>query len=83
LQLTQEEVQLIRSYIKASPVTSEMTATIGVGGELRDTTMLPLPFQISTKSPRLAGGRFKIDRNGAIIISLRKSRQADAVIQPN
>jgi hypothetical protein len=82
-QLTQEEIQLIRSYIKASPATSEAAATISVGEELRDTTMLPLPSQIATKSPRLAGGRFRIDRNGAIIISLRKSRLADAVIQPN
>jgi hypothetical protein len=82
-QLSQDETQLIRSYIKASPVTSEAAATISVGEELRDTTLLPLPSQIATKSPRLAGGRFKIDRNGAIVISLRKSRQADAVIQPN
>jgi hypothetical protein len=82
-QLSQEEIQLIRSYIKASPVTSEAAATISVGGELRDATLLPLPSQIAAKSPRLAGGRFKIDRNGAIVISLRKSRQADAVIQPN
>jgi hypothetical protein len=82
-QLTQEEIQLIRSYIKASPVTSEAAGTISVGEELRDATLLPLPSQIATKSQRLAGGRFKIDRNGAIVISLRKSRQADAVIQPN
>ena len=82
-QLTPEETQLIRSYIKASPVTSDAAATISVGGELHDTTLLPLPSQIATKSARLAGGRFKIDRNGAIVISLRKSRQADAVIQPN
>jgi hypothetical protein len=80
-QLTPEETQLIRSYIKASP--SDAAATISVGGELRDTTLLPLPSQIATKSARLAGGRFTIDRNGAIVISLRKSRQADAVIQPN
>ena len=82
-QLTPDEIQLIRSYIKASPATSEVGATISAGEELRDATMLPLPSQIATKSPRLAGGRFKIDRNGAIIISLRKSRLADAVIQPN
>ena len=82
-QLTQEEIQLIRSFIKASPVTSEAAGTISVGEELRDATLLPLPSQIATKSQRLAGGRFKIDRNGAIVISLRKSRQADAVIQPN
>ncbi len=82
-QLTPEEIQLIRSYIKASPVTSEVTGSISVGGELRDSTLLPLPFQIAAKSPRLSGGQFRIDRNGAIVISLRKSRQVDAVIQPN
>lgn len=82
-QLTQDETQLIRSYIKASPVSSEATATISVGGRLPDTPLLPLPSQIAGKAPRLAGSRFTIDRNGAIVISLRKSRQADAVIQPN
>ena len=82
-QLTQDEIQLVRSYIKATPVTSEAGATINVGEDLRDTAMLPLPSQIAAKSARLAGGRFKIDRNGAIVISLRKSRLADAVIQPH
>jgi hypothetical protein len=83
IKLSTDEIQLIRSYIKASPVTVETTGTVGVGEELRDTRMLPLPSQIAAKSPRLAGGRFKIDRNGAIVISLRKSKQVDAVILPN
>jgi hypothetical protein len=83
LKLSAEEIQLIRSYIKASPVVTETTSTISVGEELRDTRMLPLPSQIATKSSRLAGGRFKIDRNGAIVISLRKSNKVDAIIQPN
>ena len=83
LKLSAEEILLIRSYIKASPVVTETTGTISVGEELRDTRMLPLPSQIATKSSRLAGGRFKIDRNGAIVISLRKSNKVDAIIQPN
>jgi len=82
-QLTQEETQLIRSHIKASPVTADAAATISVGAELNDATLLPLPSQIAMKSPRLTGSRFKIDRNGAIVIALRKSRQADVVIRPN
>lgn len=83
LKLSAEEIQLVRSYIKASPVTVETAGTINVGDELRDMRMLPLPSQIATKSSRLAGGRFKIDRNGAIVISLRKSNKVDVIIQPN
>ena len=83
LRLSAEEIQLVRSFIKASPVTTEATGTIAVGDELRDMRMLPLPSHIAGKSARLAGGRFKIDRNGAIVISLRKSNKVDAVIQPN
>jgi hypothetical protein len=82
-QLTQDETQLIREYIKASPVSPGTTGSINVGGDLRNAAMLPLPSQIGGKAPRLNGGRFTIDRNGAIVISLRKSRKADAVIQPN
>jgi len=82
-QLSADEIQLVRSYIKASPVNAEVAGTISVGEELRDMRLLPLPSQIATKSARLAGGRFKIDRNGAIVISLRKSSKVDAVIQPN
>jgi hypothetical protein len=81
--LTQEETQLIRTYIKASPVASDTAATISIGGDLRKLTLLPLPAQIVGKAPRLGGGRFTIDRNGAIIIALRNSQLADAVIQPS
>lgn len=81
--LTQEETQLVRSYIKASPVASDTVATISIGGDLRKITLLPLPGQIVAKAPRLGGGRFMIDRNGAIVISVRNSQVADAVIQPS
>jgi hypothetical protein len=80
--LTQDEAQLVRSYIKV-PATADVTGTISVGGDLRNTALLPLPFQIVGKIPRLGGGRFTIDRNGAIVISLRNSQVADTVIQPN
>jgi hypothetical protein len=81
--LTQDETQLVRSYIKASPAGPDMAATISVGGDLRNVALLPLPGPIVAKAPRLGGGRFTIDRNGAIVISLRNSQVADAVIQPS
>jgi hypothetical protein len=81
--LTQEEKQLVRSYIKASPAASDAAATISVGGDLHHMPLLPLPGQIVGRAPRLGGGRFTVDRNGAIVISLRNSQVADAVIQPN
>ena len=81
--LTQEEKQLVRSYIKASPAASDAAATISVGGDLHHMPLLPLPAQIVGHAPRLGGGRFTVDRNGAIVISLRNSQVADAVIQPN
>jgi hypothetical protein len=80
--LTPDETQLVRSYIKA-PLSSDMAGTIGVGQDLHNTALLPLPAQIVGKAPRLGGGRFTVDRNGAIVISLRNSQMADAVIQPN
>jgi hypothetical protein len=82
LRLTQEETQLVRTYIKAPPA-SNVPATIAVGGDLTRAALLPLPAQIAGKVPRLVGGSFTIDRNGAIVIALRNSRVADAVIQPN
>ncbi len=80
--LTQDETELVRSYIKA-PVNADATGTISVGEDLRKMALLPLPAQIVGKAPRLGGGRFTVDRNGAIVISLHNSRMADAVIQPN
>ncbi len=80
--LTQDETQLVRSYIKA-PVNADAAGTISVGEDLRKMALLPLPAQIVGKAPRLGGGRFTVDRNGAIVISLHNSRMADAVIQPN
>jgi hypothetical protein len=81
--LTQEEQQLVRSYIKASPAASDAAATISVGGDLHHMPLLPLPAQIVGRAPRLGGGRFTVDHNGAIVITLRNSQVADAVIQPN
>jgi hypothetical protein len=49
----------------------------GDGGAL-----IPLPSQLTDKVPKLLGAKFTT-RNGAIIISTKNSRRADAVLAPN
>jgi hypothetical protein len=81
LNLSREEIQLIRDYIKAAPVAGAAAPAINVGDPVEG-AMIPLPSPLVDKLPKLAGGKFTI-RNGAIIIVKRDSRQADAVLAPN
>jgi hypothetical protein len=81
LNLSREEIQLIKDYIKPAPAAGAAAATINVGDPVEG-TMIPLPSQLTDKVPKLVGGKFSI-RNGAIIIVKRDSRQADAVLAPN
>ena len=83
LELSREEVQLIRDYIKIPPAPPGTAATIQIGAVVPPTLLVPLPQQIGEKSPKLIGARFMTDRNGAIVIVGRASRQADAIIAPN
>jgi len=83
LELSREEIQLLRDYIKLPPGPPGATPTIALGAILPDATLLPLPPQIGEKSPKLIGARFATDRNGAIIIARRGSRRADAIVSPN
>ena len=82
LELSREEVQLVRDYIKMPPAPPGAAATIAIGAAVPDAILLPLPQQISDKFPRLIGARFATDRNGAIVIVRRGSRVADVVIAP-
>ena len=82
LNLSREEIQLIRDYIKAAPSASAAPATTINVGDPVEGAMIPLPSQLTDKLPKLLGGKFTI-RNGAIIIVKRDSRQADAVLAPN
>ena len=82
LELSREEVQLVRDYIKMPPAPPGAAARIAIGAAVPDAILLPLPQQISDKFPRLIGARFATDRNGAIVIVRRGSRVADAVIAP-
>ena len=81
LNLSREEIQLIRDYIKAAPSAGAAAATINVGDPVEG-GVIPLPSQLTDKLPKLLGGKFTI-RNGKIIIIKRDSRQADAVLAPN
>ena len=80
LELSREEVQLVRDYIKLPPAPPGAVQTMALGAPVPDTMLMPLPSQITDKFPRLLGARFATDRNGAIVIVRRGSRSADAVI---
>lgn len=81
LNLSREEIQLIREYIKAAPSAAGGGPPINVGDPVTG-GMIPLPSPLTEKAPRLVGARFAI-RNGVIIISTRNSRRIDAVLMPN
>jgi hypothetical protein len=83
LELTREEVQLVRDYIKLPPPAPGATPAIALGSPVPEQTLLPLPPQIGEKALRLLGARFTTDRNGAIVIVRPGSRRADAIISPN
>jgi hypothetical protein len=78
LNLSREEVQLIREYIKPAPSPGVAAPAINVGDPVGGAT-IPLPSQLMEKVPKLLGARFTT-RNGAIIIIKRDSHKADAVL---
>jgi len=79
LNLSREEIQLVRDYIKPPPVAGS-GEPIKVGDPLMGGTS-PFPSLITDKVRKLLGARFNI-RNGIIVITLNGTR-ADAVIGPN
>ena len=81
LNLSSEEIQLVKVYIRPAPSTGAPADAIKVG-DIVDGAMIPLPSPLTEKIPKLLGARFAI-RNGAIIIVRKDSRQADAVLAPN
>jgi len=81
LDLSRDEIRLIRDYIKPAPSADAAAPAINVGDAVTG-AMIPLPSQLMEKVPKLLGGKFTI-RNGVIIIVRRDSRQADAVLAPN
>ncbi len=81
LNLSREEIQLIRDFIKPAPAGGTPAPAINVGDPVGVAT-IPLPSPLMEKVPKLLGGRFTT-RNGWIVILRRDSRQADAVLPPN
>lgn len=80
-QLSQEETQLIRDFIKPAPSYGAVTPNTNVGDAIEG-TLIPLPAALVEKAPRLAGGRFAI-RSSNIIIVVRGSNKIDAVVPAN
>jgi hypothetical protein len=77
LNLTPEEIRLIRDFIKPAPAEATPAPAINVG-DIVGTATIPLPSQLMEKIPKLLGARFTT-RNGAIIISSnRRSSRAQA-----
>lgn len=81
LNLSREEIQLIRDYIKPAPVAGPATGSIKVGDPVTGET-IPFPTPITDQVRKLLGARFTI-RNGVIIIVKQSSSRADAVIPAN
>lgn len=81
LNLTREELQLIRDYIKPALTPGIAAPEINVGDTVAGAT-IPLPSPLTEKIPKLQGARFTT-RNGSIIIVRRNSRQAEAILSPN
>src|SRR5216684_3011513 len=81
LNLSREEIQLIRDYIKPSPSAGTALPVINVGDQVSG-AIIPLPSPLTEKVPKLLGARFTT-RNGSIIILRRDSRHADAVLPPS
>jgi hypothetical protein len=81
LNLTPEEIRLIRDFIKPAPAAAKPGPAINVGDTVGIAT-IPLPSPLMEKIPKLLGARFTT-RNGSIIILRRDSRQADLVLPPN
>jgi len=81
IELSKDEIQYIREYIKPAPGAALAGSAIDVG-ELFEGATIPLPAPLMEKIPKLQGARFAI-RNGAIVILKRGSNRVNAVLFPN
>jgi hypothetical protein len=72
LDLSREEIQLIKEYIKPAPAAGPASPAINVGDPISG-AMIPLPSPLTEKVPKLLGGKFTT-RDGTIIIVKRASR---------
>ena len=81
--LTRPEIDIVREYIKIPPSAAGASPTLSLGMPLANQPLIPLPSQLVEKLPKLAGGRFKADRDGSIVIVGGGSDRVDLIIPPN
>jgi hypothetical protein len=81
--LTQDEIQLIRDFIKVPPPLPGAAPSINVGDLLPDTVLAPLPEPIMQKVPKLLGARLMVDRNSAIVVVSPGTNRVDVIINRN
>jgi hypothetical protein len=81
IELSKDEIEYIREYIKPAPGGALAGSVINVG-ELFEGATIPLPAPLIEKIPKLLGARFAI-RNGAIVILKRGSHRVNAILLPN
>jgi hypothetical protein len=80
--LGNDDMKVIRAFIKVLPSKPGAEQKIHVGEEISDTKAVPVPESLVNQIPKLRGARFLVDENGAIIIIGEGSNRADAVIEP-
>jgi hypothetical protein len=80
--LGQNEIQIIRDYIKMPPAPPGALPTIIVGDVLPAAKLIPLPRSIAEKLPALKDAKFTTDNNNAIIIVRGVNNRVEFVIPP-
>jgi hypothetical protein len=80
--LSNDDIKVIRSFIKVLPPKSGAQQKIHVGDAILDTGSAPVPKSLVDQMPKLRGAKFLIDQNSAIVIIGEGSNRADAVIEP-
>jgi len=80
--LGNDDIRVIRGFIKVLPSKPGTQPKIHLGDEISDTPSTPLPESLVSRLPKLRGASFLVDQNGAIIIIGEGSKRAGAVIEP-
>jgi hypothetical protein len=80
--LSNDDIKLIRSFIKVLPSQPGAQPKVNLGQEISNTPIVPVPESLVSRIPKLRGARFLVDDNGAIVIFADGSNRADLVIDP-
>lgn len=80
--LSQTEIDIVREYIKTPPGMAAKGPTLKVGMSLANQPLIPLPPQLIEKLPKLVGARFRVDRDGAVVIVPAGSDRIGFIVPP-